>query len=96
MKFIVKENERLPQLNAVSVPNGVDEARVRQQLLQEFNIEIGAGLGALAGKIFRIGLMGYGSNMKNVLLCLGAMEKVLLDLKAPIERGAAESAAVQV
>ena len=95
MKFIVKESERLPQLNAVSVPKGVDEARVRQQLLQEFNIEIGAGLGALAGKIFRIGLMGYGSNMKNVLLCLGALEKVLLDMKAPIERGAAETAAVQ-
>jgi alanine-glyoxylate transaminase/serine-glyoxylate transaminase/serine-pyruvate transaminase len=92
LEFVVPEAQRLPQLNAVSVPAGVDEAQVRQRLLQEYHLEIGAGLGALAGKIFRIGLMGHGSNLKNVLYCLGAMEKVLLDMGAPIRRGAVEAA----
>ncbi len=94
LKFIVPETQRLPQLNAISVPAGVDEAVVRQRLLQEYNLEIGAGLGTLAGKIFRVGLMGHGSNIKNVLLCLGALEKVLLDMGAPIQRGAVEAAAL--
>ena len=94
LKFIVPETQRLPQLNAISVPPGVDDAVVRQRLLQDYNLEIGAGLGALAGKIFRVGLMGHGSNIKNVLLCLGALEKVLLDMGAPIQRGAVEAAAL--
>ena len=94
LKFIVPETQRLPQLNAISVPAGVDDAVVRQRLLQDYNLEIGAGLGTLAGKIFRVGLMGHGSNIKNVLLCLGALEKVLLDMGAPIQRGAVEAAAL--
>jgi alanine-glyoxylate transaminase/serine-glyoxylate transaminase/serine-pyruvate transaminase len=94
LEFIVAENDRLPQLNAISVPLGVDEAVVRQRLLADYNLEIGAGLGSLAGKIFRIGLMGHGSNIKNVLLCLGALEKVLLDMQAPIQHGAVEAAAL--
>ena len=94
LKFIVPETQRLPQLNAISVPTGVDDALVRQRLLQDYNLEIGAGLGALAGKIFRVGLMGHGSNIKNVLLCLGAMEKILLDMGAPIQHGAVEAAAL--
>ena len=94
LEFIVQENARLPQLNAIGVPRGVDDAVVRQRLLAEYNLEIGAGLGSLAGKIFRIGLMGHGSNIKNVLLCLGALEKVLLDMQAPIQRGALEAAAL--
>ena len=94
LKFIVPETQRLPQMNAISVPAGVDDALVRQRLLQDYNLEIGAGLGALAGKIFRVGLMGHGSNIKNVLLCLGAMEKILLDMGAPIQRGAVEAAAL--
>lgn len=94
LTFIVRENDRLPQLNAISVPQGVDDAVVRQRLLAEYSLEIGAGLGAMAGKIFRIGLMGHSSNIKNVLLCLGALEKVLLDMKAPIQRGAVEAAAL--
>jgi alanine-glyoxylate transaminase/serine-glyoxylate transaminase/serine-pyruvate transaminase len=94
LEFIVQENQRLPQLNAISVPRGVDDAVVRQRLLTEHNLEIGAGLGSLAGKIFRIGLMGHGSNIKNVLLCLGALEQVLLDMKAPIQRGAVEATAL--
>lgn len=95
LTFIVPESNRLPQLNAISVPAGVDDAVVRQRLLQNYNLEIGAGLGALAGKIFRVGLMGHGSNIKNVLFCLGALEKILLDLGAPIQRGAVEAAALQ-
>ena len=61
LSFVVPESERLPQLNLVSVPDGVDEALVRQRLLSEFNLEIGAGLGVFAGKVWRIGLMGYAS-----------------------------------
>ncbi len=91
--FLVDEAHRLPQLNAVRVPEGVDEAAVRARLLQEYNLEIGAGLGDLAGKIWRIGLMGYAANLRNVIFCLGALEKVLSDMKAPIEKGVAVAAA---
>ena len=62
LSLIVDEADRLPQMNLVGVPEGIDEARVRMQLLEQFDLEIGAGLGALAGKVWRIGLMGYGSN----------------------------------
>ncbi len=68
---------RLPQLNSVSVPSGVDEARVRRRLLEEWGIEIGAGLGELAGRVWRIGLMGAGSNVRNVNLCLDALRAAL-------------------
>jgi alanine-glyoxylate transaminase/serine-glyoxylate transaminase/serine-pyruvate transaminase len=87
--FLVSEHERLPQLNAVEVPAGVDEAAVRRLLLQDYGIEIGAGLGTLAGRIWRIGLMGYGSNPRNVRLVLGALDEVLASLGAPIRQGAA-------
>lgn len=80
--FIVEESARLPQLNAVAVPEGIDEAVVRSRLLQEYNLEIGAGLGALAGKIWRIGLMGYASNIKNVMYCLGALDAVLGEMRS--------------
>jgi alanine-glyoxylate transaminase / serine-glyoxylate transaminase / serine-pyruvate transaminase len=69
--------ERLWTLNAVRVPTGVDEARVRRQLLDEFGIEIGAGLGPLAGRIWRIGLMGSGATVGNVMLLLAALERCL-------------------
>ena len=69
--------ERLWTLNAVRVPDGVDEAAVRRRLLDEFSIEIGAGLGPLAGRIWRVGLMGAGSSVSNVLLFLSALERVL-------------------
>lgn len=94
--FIVKDGDRLPQLNAVTVPEGVDEAAVRKALLDDFNLEIGAGLGTLAGKVWRIGLMGHASNQKNVLLCLSALEAVLGQMKAPILKGVALDAAMQV
>lgn len=84
---------RLPQLNSVLVPEGVDEAAVRSALLQEFDLEIGAGLGALAGTTWRIGLMGFASNERNVLLCLNALEAVLGRQGAAINPGAALPAA---
>ena len=87
LRFIVKEADRLPQLNAVSVPDGVDEALVRSRLLQEYNLEIGAGLGALAGKVWRIGIMGHSCRAENILLCVGALEGILSDLGAPITTG---------
>jgi alanine-glyoxylate transaminase/serine-glyoxylate transaminase/serine-pyruvate transaminase len=77
IKFIVPENERLPQLNAVYIPDGVDDAQVRGFLLSEYNLEIGAGLGAFAGKAWRIGLMGYAARNENVVLCLGALKIAL-------------------
>jgi len=93
LEFVVPEGERLPQLNAVSIPAGVDEAAVRSALLNEYNLEIGAGLGAMAGKIWRTGLMGYASNPTNVLFCLGALDAVLSGMKAPIQSGVAVDAA---
>lgn len=71
------ESERLWTLNAVKVPAGVDEAAVRKDLLERFNIEIGSGLGPLAGKIWRVGLMGASSTPSLILLFLGALEQVL-------------------
>ena len=89
LQFVVAEEYRLPQLNAVSIPDGVDEAAVRSRLLNDYNLEIGAGLGAMAGKIWRVGLMGNSSNAQNVFLCLGALDAVLTDLGAPITSGVA-------
>jgi alanine-glyoxylate transaminase/serine-glyoxylate transaminase/serine-pyruvate transaminase len=95
LSFVVPESERLPQLNLVSVPDGVDEALVRQRLLSEFNLEIGAGLGVFAGKVWRIGLMGYASRRENVLLCVSALESVLADIGAPVTQGAALPATME-
>ena len=77
LNLAVEPQYRLPQLNSVLIPEGVDDAAVRSALLNEYNLEIGAGLGTLAGKTWRIGLMGFASNEKNVLLCLTALEAVL-------------------
>jgi alanine-glyoxylate transaminase/serine-glyoxylate transaminase/serine-pyruvate transaminase len=93
LSFIVDEEYRLPQLNSVTIPDGIDEAAVRTRLLNEFNLEIGAGLGALAGKVWRIGLMGHSSCKENIFLCLSALEAVLADMGADIHTGAALSAA---
>jgi len=95
LKFYVRDSVRLPQLNAIVVPEGINEEELRRRLLEEYNLEIGAGLGALAGKIVRIGLMGYASNVKNVLYCLAALEEVLADMRMPVDKGAAERAAHQ-
>jgi len=77
IEFIVDEAYRLPQLNTVVIPEGVDDAAVRSTLLNEFNLEIGAGLGTLAGKAWRIGLMGYAARSENVALCLAALKSAL-------------------
>lgn len=77
LTFIVPEDERLPQLNTVNIPEGVDDAKVRAYLLENYNLEIGAGLGEFAGKAWRIGLMGYGARSENVALCLAALEDAL-------------------
>jgi alanine-glyoxylate transaminase/serine-glyoxylate transaminase/serine-pyruvate transaminase len=77
LDFVVPEGSRLPQLNAVKVPAGVDEAALRARLLNEYNLEIGAGLGPLAGKVWRIGLMGYTCRSENVLFSLAALDAVL-------------------
>jgi alanine-glyoxylate transaminase/serine-glyoxylate transaminase/serine-pyruvate transaminase len=76
LQMAVAPEHRLWSLNAVSVPQGVDDARVRTRLLDE-NIEIGGGLGPLKGKIWRIGLMGSGSTRENVLLVLDALNRAL-------------------
>jgi len=89
LSFIVKEGDRLPQLNAVTIPAGVNDAAVRGRLLSEYNLEIGAGLGALAGKVWRIGLMGHSSRAENILLCVGALESILSDMGADINTGVA-------
>jgi len=77
LDFYVEEEYRLPQLNAVKVPQGVDEAAVRSFLLNEYNLEIGAGLGTLAGKIWRIGLMGASCSDQHIDLCLEGMKAAL-------------------
>ena len=93
INFIVAENDRLPQLNAVTIPEGIDDAAVRGKLLNDYNLEIGAGLGALAGKVWRIGLMGSACNMKNVEYCLNSLESVLSGMGLKLKAGAAAIAA---
>lgn len=77
LEFLVAADVRLPQLNAVKVPDGIDEAAVRAHLLKEYDLEIGAGLGPLAGKVWRIGLMGTAAREENVELCLTALADAL-------------------
>lgn len=96
LEFVVESPYRLPQLNCVAFRDGVDEGAVRRQLLADYQLEIGAGLGPLAGKVWRIGLMGYAANQKNVLLCLGALETVLLENGSVLEAGFAVEAAQKI
>ncbi len=77
IRFLVPETERIPQLNAVRIPDGVDDAETRRRLLGEYGLEIGAGPGPFAGKVWRIGLMGYSSNPKNVRCCVEAIREIL-------------------
>jgi alanine-glyoxylate transaminase/serine-glyoxylate transaminase/serine-pyruvate transaminase len=95
LKFLVKEQYQLPQMNAVHIPEAIQnrEAEVRKTLLSEFGLEIGAGLGPLAGKIWRIGIMGYSCRPDNVMLCLSALGSVLADMGLPVHVGDAEAAA---
>lgn len=96
MEYATAEGHQLPQLHAVRIPPGVDDLATRKRLLTEFGIEIGGGLGDFKGKVWRIGVMGYGSKPNNVLLFLAALEKCLLGQGAKIIPGTGVAAAEQV
>ncbi len=93
IEFVVDEAHRLPQLNSVYIPQGVDDAKTRAQLLSEYSLEIGAGLGDFAGKVWRIGLMGYSARAENVRLLLRALSKVMQDQGYQCDAAAALDAA---
>lgn len=93
LRMKVDAGVRLPQLNVVEVPSGVDEAAVRRHMLSSFNLEVGAGLGAWAGKVWRVGLMGQSATPVHVLTCLAAFESALLAAGAKINAGKAQLAA---
>lgn len=93
LDFVVPVSERLPQLNAVRIPEGVDDAEVRRLLLEDYQLEIGAGLGVMSGNVWRIGLMGYACRKENVFKCLSALDDVLARLHAPVNHGVAIAAA---
>ena len=95
LDFVVPKEERLPQLNAVKIPEGGEDAAVRKMLLEDYSLEIGAGLGVMAGKVWRIGLMGYACRKDNVLKCLAALDEVLTRKHAPINHGVAIAAALK-
>ncbi|HET8926171.1 MAG TPA: alanine--glyoxylate aminotransferase family protein [Candidatus Acidoferrum sp.] len=96
LDLLVKNpSDRLPTVTAVMVPGGVDDVKVRNQLLDEFNIEIAGGFGSIKGKIWRVGLMGYCSQKPNVLLFLAALEKCLLDQGVRVPSGAGVGAAIR-
>ncbi|HYA34154.1 MAG TPA: alanine--glyoxylate aminotransferase family protein, partial [Candidatus Binataceae bacterium] len=93
LEMAAQEGFRLPELAAVKVPTGIDDAKVRDRMLRVFNIEIGAGLGPFKGKVWRIGIMGEGSRRENVMLVLNALEDILGSMGMEIARGRALSAA---
>jgi alanine-glyoxylate transaminase/serine-glyoxylate transaminase/serine-pyruvate transaminase len=95
LELHAQEGHRLSMLTTVRIPSGVDDLRVRRGLLNEFNIEIGGGLGPLKGKVWRIGLMGYSSTAENVLLCLSSLEKLLSTEGYRVEPGVGVAAAIQ-
>jgi len=86
LQLHVDINHRLPSLTTVKVPEGVDPAKVNQYLLKNYNIEIGGGLGQLAGKVWRIGLMGYNSRRENCVLLLAALKNALADQGWPSQK----------
>ena len=77
INFLVDESSRLPQLNSIFIPKNTNDEKVRSSLINKYNIEIGAGLGILSGKIWRIGLMGHTSRKENIELCLAALKETL-------------------
>jgi alanine-glyoxylate transaminase/serine-glyoxylate transaminase/serine-pyruvate transaminase len=93
IRYAAQEGHQLPQLNAVFIPEGVNDAAVRSGLLNRFNIEIGGGLGDFKGKAWRIGLMGYGARSANVLLFLAALEQLLAEQGHRFDHGASIAAA---
>jgi alanine-glyoxylate transaminase/serine-glyoxylate transaminase/serine-pyruvate transaminase len=93
LSLLVPEPERLPMLNTVRIPEGAQDAKVRGALLKQFGMEIGGGLGDLAGKVWRVGLMGHASTARNVYLFLSALETVLKSDGVKVQTGALEAAA---
>jgi len=93
--FVPNPADRLVTVTSVRVPEGIEDAKVRRQLLDEFNIEIAGGFGPIKGQIWRVGLMGYSSQRTNVLLFLAALEKVLLEQGFRTAPGAGVGAAVR-
>ena len=96
IEYAVEEENSLPMLNAVKIPEGIDDKKVRAQLLNQFGIEIGAGLGPMAGKTWRIGLMGEASRESNVLLFLATLEQCLAKQGYELTPGASIAAANKV
>jgi alanine-glyoxylate transaminase / serine-glyoxylate transaminase / serine-pyruvate transaminase len=92
--FVTNPADRLITVTSVKIPSGIEDKNFRQQLLDEFNIEIAGGIGPTKGQIWRIGLMGYSSQKTNVFLVLAAMEKALLDHGFRVPAGAGVGAAV--
>jgi len=93
--FVRDASDRLITVTAVKIPSGIDDKKVRQQLRDEFNIEIAGGIGPTKGQIWRIGLMGYSCQKTNVLLFLASLEKVLLDQGLRVPAGAGVAAAIR-
>ena len=96
IEYAAQEGHQLPQLNAVKIPNGVEDLPIRKKLLSDFGIEIGGGLGEFKGKAWRIGLMGHASNPQNVLLFLAALEQCLAPHLSSLKPGAGVAAANRV
>ena len=96
LQYTAKEGHQLPQLNAVRIPDGVDDVTGRKKLLADFGIEIGGGLGEFKGKAWRIGLMGHSCRANNVLLVLGALEQCLKTQGVNVKPGAGVAAANEV
>ena len=95
LTLLAQKGYRLATLTSVRIPEGVNDAKIRQRLLNEFNIEIGGGLGALKGQLWRVGLMGHSSTEQNVLLFLYALEKLLSEEGYRVEGGVGVGAAVK-
>jgi alanine-glyoxylate transaminase/serine-glyoxylate transaminase/serine-pyruvate transaminase len=93
LSMLVPEGERLPMLNAIRIPEGADDVKVRKTLLNDFGVEIGGGLGDLAGKVWRVGLMGHASRKKNVVLFLSALEIILRSQGVIVQGDALEAVA---
>lgn len=87
LEFLVDADHRLPQMNTIKVPEGIDEAAVRRELMDEHGIDIGAGLGPLAGKILRIGLMGQAVRLENIMKLLSGLEAALIRQGRDLKRG---------
>ena len=95
LRLHAEEGHRLSVLTTVRIPEGVDDVKVRQRLLNESSIEVGGGLGPLKGQIWRIGLMGHSSSTENVFLLLSALDELLLAEGYKVQAGAGVAAAIQ-